>query len=67
MHHQPAALDRQVETGFVFGRRAFFAKQERPVDLLDMDAAVLRGLDAVGDLQDLAGRFFGIGVRSVSE
>lgn len=29
-----------------------FAKQESPVDLLDVDAAVLHGLDAVGELKD---------------
>ena len=41
-----------------------FAKQESPVDLLDVDAAVLHGLDAIGDLKELAGGSFGIGVRA---
>ena len=63
--HQPSSFDRQIQTGLVFVRRAFLAKQERPVDQLDVDPAVLRGLDAVGDLNDLAGGLFGIGVRSV--
>ena len=58
--HQPAALDRQVQAGLVFGRRAFLAKQERPVDQLDVDLAVLPGLDAVGDFNDLASCRFGI-------
>ena len=29
---QPAALDRQLQTDLVFGRRAFLAEQKRPVD-----------------------------------
>ena len=65
VHHEPAALNRQAQTSLVFRRRAFLAKQKRPVDLLDMDAAVLHGLRAVGDLRDLAGWLIGIGVRSV--
>jgi hypothetical protein len=62
VQHQPAALDRQLQASTVFGRRSVLPKQERPVDLLDMDAAVLRGLSSVGDLQDLAGGRFGIGL-----
>ena len=37
VHHQPAALYRQVETGLVFVRRTLLAVQERPVDQLDVD------------------------------
>jgi hypothetical protein len=66
VHHQPAALDRQIKASLVFVRRAFLAVQERPVDELDVDLAVLNGLDVVGNFNDLAGCFFGIGVRPVS-
>ena len=38
----------------VVGRAAAMLLQERPVDQLDMDAAVLHGLDGVGDLYQLA-------------
>jgi hypothetical protein len=41
VQHQPAALDRQVEAGLLFGRRAFLAKQERPVDQLDVDPGAI--------------------------
>ena len=45
----------------MFGRRCALSKQERPVDPLDVDPAVLHALDGVGDLQQLAGGFLGIG------
>ena len=54
---------RQIQTNLV--RRAFLAKQKRTIDQLDVDPAVLHGLDAVGDLKDFAGGLFGIGVRPV--
>jgi len=50
---QPAALDAQVETGLVLGRAAAQFVQERPVDQLDVDAAVLHRLDGIGDLYQL--------------
>ena len=53
---------RQIQTNLV--RRAFLAKQKRTIDQLDVDPAVLHGLDAVGDLKDLGG-LLGIGVRPV--
>ena len=37
-----------------FRWRALQLKQERPVDLLDMDAAVLYGIDRIGKLDDFA-------------
>ena len=40
VQHQPAALNRQIKASLVFVRRAFLAKQERPVDQLDVDLAV---------------------------
>jgi len=54
-----------VASGALFGREATTA-QERSVDLLDMDAAVLHGLDGIGDLHQLArggvGIIEGVGV-----
>ena len=57
VQHQPAALNREIQASLVFGRRALLAVQEWPVDQLD--PAVLHGLDAAGDLKDLAGGLFG--------
>ncbi len=51
VQHQPAALDRQVKASLVFVRRALLAKQERPVDQLDVDPALPHDLDAVGARQ----------------
>ena len=65
VHQEPAALDRQLQASTIFGRRCALAKQERPVDLLDVDAAVLHRLDAVGDFKNLAGGLFGFGVGPV--
>ena len=31
VHHQPAALDRQIQTGFVFIRRALLANRNGPL------------------------------------
>ena len=39
--------------------------QERFVDLLDMNSAVLYDLDAIGDFNDLASCLLGIGIRPV--
>lgn len=33
MHPEPAALDRELEAGAVFGRAALMFRQKRPVDL----------------------------------
>ena len=55
VQHQRTALDRQVKDSLEFVRFALLAEQERPVDQLDVDPAVLHDLDAVGDLNDLAG------------
>jgi len=52
---QPAALDRQLQAGAVLGRRAPLPVQERLVDLLDVDAAVLDGLNRLGDLKNFEG------------
>ena len=54
MQPKPAAIDREIEASAVFGRAAAMFEQERPVDLLDVDAAILNWLDGSGDLQQLA-------------
>ena len=61
MHDQPAFCDREIEPDFAFGRRALQLEQERPVDLLDIDAAVLHRLEGMGQFDQLAGGDLGIG------
>jgi len=41
VQHQPAPGDREIEPGLVLGRRGLQLEQHRPVDLLDVDTAVL--------------------------
>ena len=53
---KPAAFDRELEAGAVFGRAALVFVQERAVDQLDEDAAFLHELNRVGDLHELARR-----------
>ena len=55
MHHNPAAFDRALHSGRILIGRALDLEQERAVYLLNVNAAVLNGLDAVGDLDQLAG------------
>jgi len=57
---QPAFGDGIVQRGPILCGRAAFLEQERPVDLLDVDATVLQRLDRVGDLQEFAGGDGGI-------
>ena len=66
MPPQPAFGDRQLQPGAIFGRAATLLEQERPVDLLDVDPAVLDRLDGVGDLEDLARGLLGVGEGSIS-
>jgi hypothetical protein len=64
---QPALGDRQLlEARALFGRAAS-SPQEGQIDLLDMDPAVLDRLDAVGDLDQLAGGGFRISVGTISD
>jgi hypothetical protein len=42
VQHEPAALDRELQTSTIFGRRCALLKQEGRVDLLDV--AILLGL-----------------------
>ena len=60
MEFQPAAPDGEREAGLVFVRRASLTVQERAVDLLDVDAAILHDLKSVGELHQLARGLFRI-------
>ena len=60
---QPAQRDRSCERGAVLVRRAALL-EERAVDQLDVDAAILYRLARVGDLHELAGG--GVGVSEVA-
>jgi len=44
VQHEPAALDRELQTSTIFGRRCTLPKQKRRIDLLDVDAAILLSL-----------------------
>jgi hypothetical protein len=59
---KPATLDREPEPGAVLGGCGMVLEQEGPVDLLDIDAAVLDRLEGTGALQEPAGGLLGIGV-----
>jgi hypothetical protein len=54
VHYNPATLNGPLEAGTVLRRRAFDLKQERPVDLLDVNATILYRLNAAADLYQLA-------------
>jgi hypothetical protein len=64
MHLEPSILNRTFHAGTVLGWRAFQLIKERRVDLLDMNATVLNGLDAVRYLDQLARRGVRVGVRA---
>jgi hypothetical protein len=63
---QPTLREGEGEARAVFGRAAAMRKQERPVDFLYVNAAVLDSLDSIRDLKQLAGGLLGIGERSIS-
>src|SRR6476469_7533531 len=50
VHRQPTVRNGAVDSGSIFGRRSAKLVQEWPVDLLDVDAAILNRLDRTGDL-----------------
>jgi hypothetical protein len=58
VHPQPTPINGQLHPGAVLPRRAALLVQERLVDLLNVDAAVLYGVDSLGDFNDLAGGLF---------
>ena len=55
---KPAAPDRELEAGTVFGGTAAFFEKEGPVDLLNVDSAVLNGVSGIGDLKQTCVRPF---------
>ena len=55
VHPEPAAFNGQPDPGAVLRRRAALLEQQRLVDLLDVNAAVLDGLNRLGDLKDFEG------------
>jgi hypothetical protein len=55
VHPEPAAFNGQLDPGAVLPRHAALLVQERLVDLLDVDAAVLDGLNRLGDLKNFEG------------
>ena len=59
MSPEPALLDGACETGAELVRRAA-ALEKTAVDELDVNAAVLRGLDRIRDLHQLARGYGGI-------
>src|SRR6516165_8552105 len=64
MPREPTPGDRPIQTGLVFGHRALVLIQERRIDQLDKDAAVLDRLDRARDLDRLARCDVRIGVRA---
>jgi hypothetical protein len=64
VQHQPALLDRAIEAGLLFSGRALELEQKWPVDLLDIDPAVLDRLERVGELNQLARGGLGNGERT---
>jgi hypothetical protein len=55
-------VDRQRKTGAAFGRRALQFEKKWPIDQFDEDPAVLHGFDSIGDLDQLAGCRFRVGI-----
>ena len=53
MKFQPAQANRAIETRRVFRRRPFVAEQERAVELLDVDSAILHRLEGVRVLHQI--------------
>jgi hypothetical protein len=50
VHRQPTALDGKLQAIALFLRRSLQLEQERTVDLLDVNAAILYRFNRIGDL-----------------
>ena len=61
MQLEPAALNRHLDPRAELLTTGLKCVEERRVDLLDMDAAVLDGFDAGGELDELARCGFRVG------
>jgi hypothetical protein len=66
VQQQPAAADREIEPGLVFGRAGLVLEQKRSIDQFDVNARVLRRFDRIGDLDQLARGFLRITVGPIS-
>jgi hypothetical protein len=62
---QPAPFNGELQAGAVFRGCAFIAEQERAVDLLDIDPAILNRFKSVCVLQQSARGLLRVGVGAV--
>ena len=65
MQFQPTPCDGRTEAGAVFRGRALVAEQERAVDPLDIDPALLNGLKGACMFQPAARRLLRVGVGAI--
>ena len=65
MQFQPAPFNGELQAGAVFRGCAFIAEQERAVDLLDIDPAILNRFKSVCVLQQSARGLLRVGVGAV--
>jgi hypothetical protein len=54
-----------VKARAIFRRRPFVAEQERAIEFLDIDPAILNWLEGVCVLQEATGGLFRVGERAV--
>jgi hypothetical protein len=59
MQFQPTLCDGTIQAGAVFRGRALVAEQERAIDLLDMDSAILNRFEGVRMLHQATRAFSG--------
>jgi hypothetical protein len=62
MQFQPAPFNGELEAGTVFRGCAFIAEQERAIELLDIDPAILNRFESVCVLQQSARGLLRVGV-----
>src|SRR4029453_14486834 len=65
MQFQPAPCYGELQAGTVFRGRALVAEQERAVELLDIDSAILNRFEGVRVLQQAAGGLLRVGVGAI--
>ena len=63
---QPTPFDGELQACAVFRRRALVAKQERSIQFLDIDPAILNRFEGVRVLQQAAGGSLWVSVGSFS-
>jgi len=62
VHPEPVLSNGVVETGFIFSRCGLEGAEHRPIDLLDVEAAILNRFHRAGDLHQLARGDFRVGI-----